>query len=166
MDFINAIFCLDILHSYARCYSWVKLGELYEGLLFILFFTTTYNSVVILNTVTKLYWSEQYGIGISSVQFSSLQSFSHVRLFVTPWITACQASLSITNSRSSLRLTSIKSVTPSSHLILCRLLLLLPPILPSIRVFSNESTLRVRCHKNRQTSGAEWSPEISFYISG
>ena len=62
----------------------------------------------------------------------------------TPWITACQASLSITNSRSSLRLTSIESVIPSSHLILCRPLLLLPPIPPSIRVFSNESTLHMR----------------------
>ena len=65
----------------------------------------------------------------------------------TPWIAACQASLSITNSRSSLRLTSIESVTPSSHLILCRPLLLLPPIPPSIRVFSNESTLHMRWPK-------------------
>ena len=71
-------------------------------------------------------------------QFSSVQSLCHVRLFVTPWITARQASLSITNSHSSLRLTSIESVMPSSHLILCRPLLLLPPIPPSIRVFSNE----------------------------
>ena len=75
------------------------------------------------------------------------QSLSRVRLFVTPWITACQASLSITNSQSSLRLTSIQSVMPSSHLILCRPLLLLPPISPSIRVFSNESTLCMRWPK-------------------
>ena len=67
--------------------------------------------------------------------FSSVQSLSRVRLFATPWITACQASLSITNSRSSLRLTSIVTVMPSSHLILSRPLLLLPPIPPSIRVF-------------------------------
>ena len=67
------------------------------------------------------------------------QSLSRVWLFETPWIAARQASLSITNSRSSLRLTSIESVMPSSHLILCRPLLLLPPITPSIRVFSNES---------------------------
>ena len=66
---------------------------------------------------------------------------------VTPWIVACQASLSITNSRSSLRLTSIKSVIPSSHLILCRPLFLLLPIPPSIRVFSNESTLHIRWPK-------------------
>ena len=80
-------------------------------------------------------------------QFSSVQSLSHVRLFATPWIAACQASLSISNSWGSLRLTSIKSVMPSSHLILCRPLLLLPPIPPSIRVFSNESTLGMRWPK-------------------
>ena len=74
--------------------------------------------------------------------FSSVQSLSRVRLFATPWIAARQASLSITTSRSSLKLMSIESVMPSSHLILCHPLLLLPPIPPSIRVFSNESTLR------------------------
>ena len=74
-------------------------------------------------------------------QFSSVQSLSHVWLFATPWIAACQASLSITNSWSLLKLMSIELVMPSSHLILCRPLLLLPPIPPSIRVFSNESTL-------------------------
>ena len=78
------------------------------------------------------------------IQFSSVQSLSHVRLFATSWIPAHQASLSITNSQSSLRLTSIELVMPSSHLILCQPLLLLPPILPSIRVFSNESTLCMR----------------------
>ena len=82
-----------------------------------------------------------------SVQFSSVQSLSRVRLFATPWIAARQASLSITNSWSSLRLMSIKSVMPSSHLILCRPLLLLPPIPPSIRVFSSESALRMRWPK-------------------
>ena len=80
-------------------------------------------------------------------QFSSVQSLSRVQLFATPWITACQASLSITISQSSLRLTSIESVMPSSHLILQHPLLLLPPIPPSIRVFSNESTLRMRWPK-------------------
>ena len=74
-------------------------------------------------------------------QFSLVQSLSCDQFFATPWITARQASLSITNSQSSLKLTAIKSVMPSSHLILCRPLLLLPPIPPSIRVFSNESTL-------------------------
>ena len=75
------------------------------------------------------------------------QSLSLVQLLATPWIAACQASLSITNSRSSLRLTSIELVMPSSHFILCRPLLLLPPIPPSIRVFSNESTLHMRWPK-------------------
>ena len=72
-------------------------------------------------------------------KFSSVQLLRSVPLFATPWIAACQASLSITNSQSSLRVTSIESVMPSSHLILCRPLLLLPTIPPSIKVFSNES---------------------------
>ena len=79
--------------------------------------------------------------------FSSVQSLSRVQLLATPWIAARQASLSLTNSRSSLKLTSIELVMPSSHLILCCPLLLLPPILPSIRVFSSESTLRMRWPK-------------------
>ena len=94
-----------------------------------------------------MFWAEGKNIVSPSVQFSSVQSLSRVRLFVTPWITAHQASLSITNSRSSLRFTSIESVMPSSHLILGRLLLLLPPIPPSIRVFSNQSTLCMRWPK-------------------
>ena len=84
-------------------------------------------------------------MSISSVQFS--HSVSHVWLFVTPWISALQAHLSITNSQSSLKLMSIESVITSSHLILCRPLLLLPPIPPSIRVFSNESNLCMRWPK-------------------
>ena len=89
-------------------------------------------------------------------QFSSVHSLSRVRLFATPWITARQASLSITNSWSLLRFMSIESVMPSSHLILCHTLLLLPPIPPSIRVFSNESTVHMRWPKY-------WS--FSFSIS-
>ena len=81
------------------------------------------------------------------IQFSSVQLFSHVRLFANPWIAAHQASLSITNSRSLPKLMSIEVVMPSSHLILCRPLLLLPPIPSSIRVFSNESTLGMRWPK-------------------
>ena len=77
-------------------------------------------------------------------KFGSVQSLSCVRLFATPWIAARQASLSITNSQSSLKLTSIESVMPSSHFILCCPLLLLPPVPPSIRVFSSESTLCMR----------------------
>ena len=87
---------------------------------------------------------------------SSVQPLRCVWLFATPWIAARQASLSITNSRSLLKLTSIELVMSSSHLILCRPLLLLPPILPSIRVFSNESALRIRWPKY-------WS--FSFSIS-
>ena len=89
-------------------------------------------------------------------QLSSVQSLSRVWLFGTPWIAAHQASLSITNSRSLLKPMSIESVMPSNHLILCHPLLLLPPIPPSIRVFSNESTLRMRWPKY-------WS--FSFSIS-
>ena len=79
--------------------------------------------------------------------FSSVQLLSRVQLFATLWIAACQAFLFITISRSSLRLMSIESVMPSSHLILCHPLLLLPPIPPSIKVFSNESTLHMRWPK-------------------
>ena len=76
--------------------------------------------------------------------FSSVQLLSHVELFVTPWIAALQASLTITNSQSLLKLTSIEAVTPSNHLLLCHPLLLPPSIFPSIRVFSNESVLCTR----------------------
>ena len=86
-------------------------------------------------------------VAVSSVQFSSVQLLSCVRLFATPWIAACQASLSITISRSSLKQMSIELVMTSSHLILCHPSLLLPPIPPSIRVFSNESSLRMRWPK-------------------
>ena len=84
---------------------------------------------------------------IAKERFSSVQSLSRVRLFVTPWIAACQTSLSITNSWSLLKLMPIELVMPSIHLILCRSLLLLPSIFPSIRVFSNESALRMRWPK-------------------
>ena len=96
-----------------------------------------------------------------SPQFSSVQSLSHVWLFATPWIEARQASLSTTNSRSSLKLTSIESVTLSSHLILCRPLLLLPPIPPSIRVFSNESTLHMRWQRTGVSALASFLPKKS-----
>ena len=92
---------------------------------------------------------------------SSVQSLSHVWLFVTPWIAAHQASLSITNTRSSLRLASIESVMTSSHLILCRPLLLLPPIPPSIKVFSNESTLHMRWPSTGVSAWASFLPKKS-----
>ena len=85
---------------------------------------------------------------VPSVQFSSVQSLSHVQLFETPWTAACQASLSITNSQSLLKLMSIESVMPSTHLILYQPLLLPPSIFPpSIRVFSKESVLHIRWPK-------------------
>ena len=84
------------------------------------------------------------GLHTPGEHHSSVQSLSHVRLFPTPWTAACQASLSITNSQSLLKLMSIESVMPFNHLILCRPLLFLPSIFPSIRVFFNELVLRVR----------------------
>ena len=92
----------------------------------------------------------------SPSQFSSVQSLSHVWLFATPWTAAHQSSLSITNSQSLLRLMSVESVMPSNYLILCHPLLLLPSVFPSIRIFSNESALRIRWPKY-------WS--FSFNIS-
>ena len=97
-------------------------------------------------------WGQEF----LSIQFSSVQLLSRVRLFATPWTTARQASLSITNSRSPPKSMSIESVMPSNHLILRHPLLLLPSIFPSIRVFSNESALRIRWPKY-------WS--FSFNIS-
>ena len=82
----------------------------------------------------------------------SVQSLSRVRLFVTPWTAAHQASLSFTISRSLLKLMSIQSLMPTNHLILCRLLLLLPSIFPSIRVFSNELAVHIRWPKYRSFS--------------
>ena len=91
-----------------------------------------------------------------SLKFSSVQLLSHVQLFVTPWTATCQASLFITNSQSLFKLMSIELVMPSNHLILCRCLLLLPSIFPSIRVFSNGAVLRNRLP-------AYWN--LSFSIS-
>ena len=101
-------------------------------------------------------------------QFSSVQLLSHVQLFVTPWTAACQASLSIISSQSSLKLISIESVMPSNHLILCHPLL--PPLIfPSIRVFSNDSVLWIRWTKYWSFSFSispsnEYSGQISFRI--
>ena len=113
-----------------------------------------------------LFFSVTGLIILQSVQLSSFQSLSCVQLFATPWIAACQASLSITNSQSSPKFMCIKSVMPSSHLILCHPLLLLPPIPPSIRVFSNKSTLCMRWPKYWSSALAsvfplntqDWSP--------
>ena len=97
-----------------------------------------------------------------NVQFNSVQPLSCVQFFATPWIAARQASLSITNSQSLLKLMPIKSVMPSNYLILCHPLLLLPPIPPSIRVFSNESTLHMRWSSASASvlpmNTQDWSP--------
>ena len=108
----------------------------------------TYVTTFSLHTkhLTEVKWRSKKVRRLSRI-CSSVQSFSRVHLFATPWAAACQASLSITNSRSLLKLPSIKSVMPSNHLILCRPLLLLPSIFPSIRVSSNESVLRIRWPK-------------------
>ena len=103
------------------------------------------------------------------VQFSSVQSLSHVWLFATPWTAACQASLSITNSWSLLKLLSTESVMPSNHLILCHPLLLLPSIFPNIRVFSNELVLCIRWPKYWSFSfnispSNEYSGLIAFWM--
>ena len=103
--------------------------------------------------------------------FTTVQSLSRVRHFATPWTAACPASLSITNSRSSSKPMSIESVMPSNHLLLCLPLLLLPSIFPSIRVFSNESALRIRWPKYWSFSfnispSNEHSGLISFRMTG
>ena len=114
-------------------------------------------------------WFREILVKFAQEIFSSVQLLSRVRLFVTPWTAACQASLSITNSRSLLKLIFIESVMPSNHLILCCPLLLLPSIFPSIRVFSNESVLCIRWSKYWSFSfnispSIEYSGLISFRI--
>ena len=113
--------------------------------------------------VTLSFWIDKI------FQLSSFQSLSHVRLFVTPWTAALQASLSITNSQSLLKLVSIESMMPSNHLILCCPLLLLPSIFPNISIFSSESVLRIRLPKCWSFSfgispSNEYSGLISFRI--
>ena len=104
--------------------------------------------------ITRSGWSHEHGPLHDGTQFCSVQLLSRVPLFATPWTTACQASLSITNSRSLPKLMSTESVMPSNHLILCRPLLLLPSVFPSIRVFSNVSALHIR-----------WPKDWSFTLS-
>ena len=105
---------------------------------------------------------------LSFTTYPSVQSLSHVKLFVTPWTAACQASLSITNTQSLLKFVSIQFVMPSNHLILCCPLLFLPSIFPSIRIFSNESTLCIRWPKYCSFSispSNEYSGLISFRVN-
>ena len=122
-------FCFQILHS--------QFDHL-EFLLFVLNHSLHLLATLSIPTICQLaYYTEH-------IQFSSVKSLSHVRLFVTPWTAACQASLSITNSWSLLKLMPIERVMPSKHRILCCPLFLPPSIFSSIRVFSNESALRIR----------------------
>ena len=118
-------------------------------------------------SLSKTYHGAEYSCSQGTSLASSVQSLSHVQLFVTPWTAAHQASLSITNSWSLLKLISIELVMPSNHGILCRPLLLLPSIFPSIRVFSNESVLHIRWLKYWSFSfnispSSEYSELISF----
>ena len=115
--------------------------------------------------ITDVGQADSFPTPLSKLLLSSVQSLSHVQLFVTPWTVACQASLFITNSWSLLKLMSIESVMPSNHLILCRTLL--PSIFPSIRVFSNESVYRIKWPKYWSFSFSlspsnEYSGLISF----
>ena len=133
--FIFQRHCFCVILLLVKPYLWNKCwtpkpGILPEGLYF--------------STVSPLNFSLYLGYG---VQVSSVQLLSHVWLFATPWSAACQASLTITNSWSLLKLMSIESLIPSNHFILCCPLLLLPSIFPSIRVFSNESVLHIRWPK-------------------
>ena len=115
---------------------------------------TCRNSTVISISSIGLQWSDYHHLGC----FQSVQSLSHVQLFVTPWTAACQASLSITNSRSLLKFMSMESVMPSNPLILCPSLLLLPSFFPSIRVFSSESVPRIKWPKYCGTASASVLP--------
>ena len=123
------------------------------------------------NEYSRLISFETAWFDLIAIQFSSVQLLSGVQLFVTPWTAACQASLSITNSQSLLKLMSIESVIPSNHVILYCPLLLLPSIFPSIRIFSNLSALCIRWPKYGSfsfslSSSKEYSGLISFRIAG
>ena len=117
----------------------------------------------------KLIGLKQHKFILISIQFCSVQSLCHVWLFATPWFAAHQASLSITNSWSLLRLLSIESMMPFNYLILCHPLLFLPSIFPSIRVFSNESVFRIRWPKywfQLQHQSYQWIVRTDFLKNG
>ena len=136
---------------------------LFSLLTYIFNWTWFWRSSFVKNQIT-FYWST-----FLTIQHQYQFSLCHVRLFATPWAAACQASLSIANSWSLLKLMSLKSMMPSNHLILCRPLFLQPSIFPSIRVFSDESVLRIRWPKSSSfsfsiNSSNECSRLISFRI--
>ena len=128
----------------------------------VIYLSVLYKIITVISLVTICHHMKI----LQLVQFSSVQSLSHVRLFETPWTSACQASLSVTNSWSPPKLMSIELVMPSNYLILCHPLFLLPSIFPSIRVFSNESTLHIRWPKywsfsfniSPSNNTQDWSP--------
>ena len=140
----------------------------------IVWYVTGLDKLIMKSDNNKLWWAccaMETFIPSGRNQFSLVQSLSHVRPFATPWTAASQVSLSITNSWSLLKLMSIESVMPSSHLILCHPLLLPPSIFPSIRVFSNESVLCIRWPKHWSFSFSispsnEYSGLISFRMEG
>ena len=139
---------LDFVHFYVYKFSSLSSQKIchYSYLstkLFSFSFKKTRNKVTVLKKITALLSYSSY----ATIQFSSVQSLRCVWLFATPWTAARQASLSITNSQSPPKPMSIKLVMPSSHLILCHPLLLLSPILPSIRVFPSESSVCMRWPK-------------------
>ena len=139
--------------------------ELPDWLISVLSDLRCWHRVGILRMTENIGSWEQGRVG-GLLLFSSVQSLSRVWLFVTPWIAARQASLSITNSQSLLKLMSIESVMPSNHHILSRPLLLLPPIPPNIRVFSDESTLQIRWPKvlefQLQHQSFQWTPRTDL----
>ena len=142
------------------CWTWKGPEGFYMAGKVRLFWSSMTDSLwVFWSNLQMVWWSLLINVyQYQCTPFSSVQSLSHVRLFATPWIAVRQASQSITNSRSLPKLMSIESMMPSSHLILCHILLLLPPILPSTRVFSNESTLCMRWPKY-------WSFSLSISAS-
>ena len=146
LSFVMLFLCLFVLYTLILyiCILYIPIIHTYTYYTYIHIIHTIHTYYVYIHTYnTYIYIHIMHTIR----HFSSVQSLSRVRFFVTPWIAACQASPSITNSQSLLKLMTIESVMPSSRLTLCRPLLLLPPIPPSIRVFSNESTLRMRWPK-------------------
>ena len=136
---LKSCISLHVVHSWLALLKWTRQSAWFRVIL-----EVEGKNDSLLEEFPKL---NDRGMGFSPCMVSSVQSLSRVQLFATPWIAARQASLSITVFRSSLKLTSIELVMPSSHLILCRPLFLMPRIPHSIRVFSNESTLRMRWPK-------------------
>ena len=164
--FLTNVWCLICFESSLLDFPGIKLCHL-GIIIFSPSFRVLYLYVLLLSTRIDCYTQKNGGSYkiIALIAFSLVQSLSHVRLFVTPWTAECQASLSIANSQSLLKLLSIKLVMPSNHLILCCPLLLLPSPFPRIKVFSSESVLRIRWPKYWSFSFSIPSNEYSGLIS-